>query len=110
MYRVFRQSAVCASLAGVPTPRGYDTHAADVGLTRQVTEGAGQSDRKTVPCVCGTCLEVVCARTVVVVLLAHLSFSSDIFLTLVTLHLAQVTENVSHGSGAILATTFISLL
>ena len=33
MYRVFRQSAVCASLAGVPTRRGYDTHAADVGLT-----------------------------------------------------------------------------
>ena len=39
----------------------------------------------------------MCARTVVVVLLAHLSFSSDIFLTRVTLHLAQVTENVSHG-------------
>ena len=41
MYRVFRQSAVCASLAGVPTPRGYDTHAADVGLTRARHRGCG---------------------------------------------------------------------
>ena len=40
----------------------------------------------------------MCARTCVVVLFAHLSFSSDIFVTRVTLHLAQVTEKVSHFS------------